>query len=288
MMEYSYVKDKKKCIFQFLEQKLYTNKGEKATEALQEYTRTNFFSPYFKFKKACHQPSDRLLTKHSVWLSREFIPPTVVLRCCSETSSTPVTEIFGKGRPREKFNDCSEGAKRKRIEDIRKLNSTSDVSHATAMKLRERNGNTSKILLECTTTTPTKSQRILRIRKKFETESTCLSTEEALALIMSLNLSKHCYSVLRTSAISHDYHLSSSYYHVLKSKQQFYPCEITISESKYQVILQQLLNKTCKSFVRTFANEIPTTSTNFILHCKWGFDGYIRKFSCSPSFHNFR
>lgn len=95
-----------------------------------------------------------------------------------------------------------------------------------------------KLLMESTSTSPTKSKRILTKWKPPEKNSFPLSPEEALSLIISLNFSKHSYNVLRSSAISHGYNLYPSYYKIMHCKEQFYPEQIIITQNNCEVIIK--------------------------------------------------
>ncbi|KAK2574777.1 hypothetical protein KPH14_012977, partial [Odynerus spinipes] len=74
-----------------------------------------------------------------------------------------------------------------------------------------------------------------------------MTPEEALSLIITLDLTKEAYKTLRLSAKMHNHELYPSYHRVLEVKKQFYPEEISITDKKCEVPLQKLLNKTCES-----------------------------------------
>lgn len=140
------------------------------------------------------------------------------------------------------------------------------------MKLREEGDtNSAKLILECTTTTPTRSQKILQKWKSPDSHETPLSPEEALSLMLHAHLSKHKYSTLRKVAKVHGHDLYPSYHKVLEAKKNAYPKDIIITENLCEVSLQNLLNNTCESILKMV--DVPATNTRLQLICKWGFDG---------------
>lgn len=143
------------------------------------------------------------------------------------------------------------------------------------MKLRESGKlDAAKLLTEMTTTTPTRASKILKTWKTPEKDVSSYSVEEAVSLIVSLNLTRDQYEQLRKGAIDHGHDLYPPYYKVLASKKQFYPEDITITEEKCEIPLQSLLNKTCQSIMQCIFNEFGQEEARSLqLICKWGFDG---------------
>lgn len=95
---------------------------------------------------------------YEFWFSQEFSPPSIVLRCLPSTSAVRQK----RGRPSKNFDECIEAGKRQKTENLRKSVTTSELMFATAMKLRAEGDTASaKLLTESTSTSPTRSKRIL-------------------------------------------------------------------------------------------------------------------------------
>ena len=268
MLNCSKAEDKKNCVLHFLKRTFHVtgqHGDEEAEKKFEEHIRSNFFVPYFKFWKECSRNNVIFVKKHNVWLSQEFDCTSILPRKLIASSR--------KGRPRKQFDSSCEASKRKKTEDLRNSISHSEMKYATTMKLRAEGDNAfAELLYECTRTTPTRSKRILRNWKNSESDSTTMSPEEALSLIISLNLTKNAYVTLRSSAISHGHNLYPSYYQVMHCKEQYYPKGISSTESMCEVPLQELLNQTCENIIQTIPKEA-TSINNLTLYCKWGFDG---------------
>ncbi|KAJ4437877.1 hypothetical protein ANN_13816, partial [Periplaneta americana] len=93
-----------------------------------------------------------------------------------------------------------------------------------------------KLLKEVTTTTPRRGKRIRDYWRKEKKESTRLTNEEALSLIIDSNLSSHQYKTIRKMAVTHNHDLYPSYQSVLEDKKETYPQGIQVTENEYPLI----------------------------------------------------
>lgn len=102
-----------------------------------------------------------------------------------------------------------------------------------------------------------------------------LSPEKALSLIISLNLSKEQYMVLRLVALENGHNLFPPYNKILEAKKAAYPQDLIINERKCEVSLQSLLDNTCERILSScdFISIDSLSDKIFTLYCKWGFDG---------------
>ena len=102
-------------------------------------------------------------------------------------------------------------------------------------------------------------------------------SNEALALLLDLNLTKDLYQHLRNQKKRLKYTLSTSA--VLAAKKFCYPPDDTLNftESKAEVQLQTLLDHTAQRVLLMNQDNITYKSDSEILNmtliCKWGFDG---------------
>lgn len=105
-----------------------------------------------------------------------------------------------------------------------------------------------------------------------ELKQSSLSPEKALSLIISLNLSKDQYMILRLVALEHGHTLFPPYNNILEAKNAAYPQDLIINEHKCEVPLQSLLDNTCERILGSFDLINPNNSdTMYTLDCKWGF-----------------
>lgn len=165
MMEFPHesIEFRKARVLDFLKEHFETNGDEIATKTLVQFARESFFAPYYRKWKSVDRNNDRFRTKFDFWLIEEITFPDDVLRSLSYCSSTI---SGGIGRPSKSFEDCSLIRKRRKTEQLRKDKSISELSFATAMKLREAgNEAAANLLMEATTTTPTQAKQYLRAWK---------------------------------------------------------------------------------------------------------------------------
>jgi hypothetical protein len=98
------------------------------------------------------------------------------------------------------------------------------------------------------------------------------SADEALALLISANLTRERYNLIREDAMQKGHNLYPSYSQVRKAKEDCYPKTKTVTETGAKVELQNLLNHTSERILKTLPILLPSV-TNLVLVCKWGCDG---------------
>jgi hypothetical protein len=117
------------------------------------------------------------------------------------------------------------------------------------------------------------------LRNKSKTTLTPLTADEALAFLISSDLTQSAYQMMRNIAVSHQADIFPSYRKVLKAKTECYPANIFVTEAKAEVPLQDLLNHTTKRIlqidsVKSKIDEVKDLfEPIFVLSGKWGFDG---------------
>ncbi|KAG8237482.1 hypothetical protein J437_LFUL017548 [Ladona fulva] len=143
------------------------------------------------------------------------------------------------------------------------------------MKLRDEGDEaTSKLLKEVTTWTPTRARRVLSRWRKTDHIQSQLSGEEALSLIISSELTKRQYKILRETAKNHGHMLYPSYEIVRKAKYAAYPDGIRVTEDFCEVDLQALVLHTASRIVASVSTVLSSRKKiNSTLICKYGFDG---------------
>lgn len=141
-----------------------------------------------------------------------------------------------RGRPKIRFENCSDRSKRRKSLELSKLHCSSKLSYTTSKALRkDGNEDAAKLISEITQTTPSRAKKIRASweRQKKNINPTSMSTEEALSIIITASLSKFQYNILRSNAKKHNHELYPSYTKVLAAKIDSYPEGIT--EEKCEV-----------------------------------------------------
>jgi len=132
----------------------------------------------------------------------------------------------------------------------------------------------SKIIKDVTSTSPT---RAFKYRTAFTSEvEKTLSDDAALSVLVVYKFSKRTYQGIRKVAKENNCKLYPSYNNVLKAKKRYPPrTNITITESRAEVILQALLDHTVERIL-FLQRDVDTWSVenvkNMHLICKWGCD----------------
>lgn len=99
------------------------------------------------------------------------------------------------------------------------------------------------------------------------------SSEKALGIMISLNLSKAQYIHLRKASLEENINQYPSYYQIQKAKFECYPPQssITVSETEAKIQLQSLLDHTTNRILNI--NNVKPETRKLILISKWGCDG---------------
>lgn len=238
-----------------------------------------------KWKK-CNRTLDKFLKENNAWLDTEIKLP--------DRPSVSSTSSEVGGRPRKSFEKCGPSGKRQKVANLRKIASTSELIHAAKLSVRsEGNDAGAKIIEEALETSPTRAKKIKDALRNstFSQNPVSLTTEEAVSLLVELNLSKQQYVKLRLIAKEHNADIFPSYEKLLKAKQECYPEKesFIIGESIGEIKLQNLLDHTAKRIVKLKQSDIvsiPSDITTFELISKWGFDGSSSHSNYKQKFQN--
>ena len=123
------------------------------------------------------------------------------------------------GATQKRFYNNSDRSKRRKVHNIKSSSSAAELALATSLSLKEEgNSAGAQLIMEITTTTPTRAKIVLsKLWKKEEMHSE-MSPEEARSLIITTELTKNQYNSLRSSALSYGHNLYPSYKWVLNVK----------------------------------------------------------------------
>lgn len=162
------------------------------------------------------------------------------------------------GRPKKEFNECSDRAKRYKVQQLEELYPKEQIQ-AAAKKIHTTNSK--------------------KNHKKY------MDLTKALAILMDAELSKHQYEVIRNALKDCGYNVFPPYYLLVEEKKKCYPEHVTITETSAKIELQNLLDHTAKRLIETKSQEdLTTISDELTLVTKWGCDGsrqtqYHQKFA---------
>jgi hypothetical protein len=172
---------------------------------------------------------ERFLHYNSSWLNEE-IGFDSENHSADETVEIPSA---GFGRPAKSFNTCAPSTKRQKVKHL--LQSTSaELSIAAGIKLRkEGKRDSAAIVKELCCASPNRGTVIKKVRRSVPQKQELLP-EQALALMVDINLSSRQYKLLRAQATTFNCKLYPPYYKVKESKQLCYPQGVVISNYRGQ------------------------------------------------------
>lgn len=175
------------------------------------------------------------------------------------------------------FEQCSERTQKRRMEEIRQNVNPEIVKGAYMGIVRELNPVDAEIIRHLSSATnETKNQILEVIRGELKPVKT-YNTDEALALLVDLQLSKPQYEQLRKQSIDRNAKLLPPYYKVADCKKSCYPPKESIKLTDYgaEIDLQALLDHTVQRIIETCDKKLfdGISDSNFEACFKWGIDG---------------
>ncbi|EFN83584.1 hypothetical protein EAI_03474, partial [Harpegnathos saltator] len=172
------------------------------------------------------------------------------------------------------FDQLSYKQKKRRTEILRAENNVDELTFATSMNMRQSGNKDISKIISYLTANPGEASRIWAFcEDKIEHNQKLYCKEEALALIISLNLSKSKYKQLRIMSLNQGVKLYFSYYQIQQAKKDCYLSKemIKCTDTYAKIELQALLDLTTQRLFK--AIDTNADSQEFKLISKWGFDG---------------
>ena len=172
--------------------------------------------------------------------------------------------------------------------DIRKLANENELEKlvlASAFKARQENKHSLKFLLKKSISTPTSADDIKQCVKNLNLKDfdKKMSSNEALALMLSTDISKRSYQYLRNISLRKRANIYPAYNNVRKAKELCCPKNISVEETKCEVELENLLHHTLyrvlevksveENVKKVLGSKINDNNFNGVFQFKWGFDG---------------
>ena len=163
--------------------------------------------------KDCGYRTEYFIAKNEAWLNKAFEYPEEFLQ--PQPSS-----IKGIHLPKP-FEDLSNKQKMLRIEELKASYSGEELLFAAKMNSREGHYDKAKIIgkIPALPADSEELKKLLSVAGEKSDERT-FSSETALALTTSLNLSKSKYLILRTATMDAGFKIFPSYYQLCKTKKE--------------------------------------------------------------------
>ena len=212
------------------------------------------------------------------WLAVEECLLEPVCTTAGGTTAGGTTADGGRGRPALPFAEKGRRARQKATADLRRSASTPVLVFAAASAVRQEGRRRESHLLEEAGSPRRGSLLVARATATHEPHA-AYTVDEALALLVDLDLTTAQYHSMRMSAVERGCQLYPAYKKVAKAKAVCLPSQeaISVLPDQAQVDLQSLLDHTAARLLQlqkpvleglTDAPPIPLT-----LYCKWGMDG---------------
>lgn len=181
-----------------------------------------------------------------------------------------------RGRPIALFLSSSDRTKRRKTEQLRSEFSPEELTYAAQMQFRsEGHLEKAEVIKNVVFSTPTRASKYKKAISDIKIQP--FSPDQALSIFVEAKLTKFQYNVIRDAAKSQKSNLYPNYESITLAKKRCYPSNITISEDKAEVPLQNLLDhsilRLSESLREVFDSLKPEQCNSIYLISKWGCDG---------------
>ncbi|XP_053960499.1 uncharacterized protein LOC128864767 [Anastrepha ludens] len=197
---------------------------------------------------------EQFLAKESKWLNSEIYMTSslkAILRKPAVPGNTFAEQSTSRGRPYVAFGESSEKTKKRRIEELVSKYTLEELSFAVKELSKKSNSQVEF--------------------KEFKKHS--LTLQETLALYLQLELSQRKYNLLRSIINSVHSEFLPSIYKLRQFRDSLLPKDIITTEQGSEINLQQLLDYTLKSILKSILDKEYIKSETLTLTSKYGFDG---------------
>lgn len=212
------------------------------------------------------------LKKYKGWLDSSI---TIVEDVSLDTPSTSKG-----GRPKKSFEESSHRTKLRRVKPLTSSFSQGHLVHATELSFRKSGKRNAAYLLKQIVSSP---KRATKIKKRFtspEKHYIPSLPEEALNLMVRMNLTKNEYQIMRDEAKMRGVNIYPPYNKIREAKQKCYPDKesVTITDTSAEIKLQALVDHTTMRLVDVqrcvfscHLDKVIEDSLEIVY--KWGCDG---------------
>ena len=215
---------------------------------------------------AARRTKARFLSKNGDWLSvRECFP------------GGPCSSRADAGRPALPFPEKGRRSKLKATEDLRRSHGREELVFCAASKVYEAGQRGAGKVLEEVGSPRRGPSLVARTKARASIDHRNFSADEALALVVDLDLTRAAYRSMRRAAMDHGCSLYPPCGKIRDAKVQCMPpAETIVVESHLaQVPLQDLLHHTAGRLLQLQADVLANMKkpAELTLICKWGLDG---------------
>lgn len=233
----------------------------------------NFLVHYNKKWLASSRNLNAFCNKNLPWLNSEV---QFSNSFNSEEQDTRSDSLKSGGRPTALFLSSSDRTKRRKTEELRSSFSPEELTYAAQMQFRsEGHLEKAEVIKNVAFSTPTRASKYKKAISAIKVQP--FSPDQALSIFVEAKLTKFQYNVIRDAAKSNNSNLYPNYEYITLAKKKCYPSNVTISEDKAEVPLQNLLDHTISRLFQSLKEVLdalkPEQYSNMYLICKWGCDG---------------
>lgn len=182
--------------------------------------------------------------------------------------STSSTDHSRPGRPKKVFEVSSFKTKTRRVEDLVSSRSIGELMTAAQVAARSTGHKNVARVIKDIEENPTSASACLSEASAVQNNTTRqLSSDEALAYYIDSKSTILSYKQTRKWTTKVGHHVFPSYECIVRSKKACYPSEehIVVTQSRADIELQALLNKTAERFVEA-QREVVTNVLSFIIY----------------------
>ncbi len=213
-----------------------------------------------KWSEACRKKT-RFFEKNVTWCSN-FLTLKI-----NDEQSDNINNNASVGRPLLEFASCSDRTKQKRSSALNAQEGLPAIEHAYVQALRSTQKKPVADIVSAVSAASPK--RLKRISESIaEAREVQLTTEQALALILDMDLSKHGYEMLCRYAKKQNSKMFPPYHQLEAVKIQSCPPKecLTVTATRASVPLQHLMDHTAERIIRSMTeNEVIFISDSDIL-----------------------
>lgn len=260
---------------------------ESSETSLKDWCRRFCYRVYAKWTQS-GRSTDKFRKKHGIWLQAAIQWPEFLnenIESSTENVSDVIEPIISPTKsdastcthpsPRKSFEDLSNRQKRRRTEDTLACSSSSaEIVFSAERALRKAGESDTADVMKYLMENPEEASKIKAFIEGKSIQVREISPLKALALYVSMNLSKWRYNTLRDFNTSEGALKYPSYYMLVKEKIKCYPAkeDLTVTESSAKIKLQALMDLTSKRLIRSLETPVDPNQ-QLVLTSKWGFDG---------------
>lgn len=223
---------------------------------------SNFNAKLVEKWKVCHSITQKFEEKNKGWLDE----PLLLIKMPSTS-----------GRPEKPFTECSGKTQLGKVANIIEQTSCDKLVLATTSSLYKAGKRSASALVGLLTN----EGAAKKIKSCIESPSLDMipyTPEEALALYLDGDLTKHTYKLIQAGAKTRNANMYPTYDALLNAKKKCYPNDVSIKEYSAHIPLQSMVNHIVKRIVESSSHEFQFASSaekdqKITAIYKWGCDG---------------